>query len=224
MPSSGRSKRITSPNQSANNNGIKAIIFDLGNVLVDFDHNLAAKKVSQFSDKSPQEIFSFFFDSELVGLFEEGKVSAIEFFSKIKKSLNLRLDYGGFVPIWNEIFFLSSRNKEVYSLAKELKKRYVLAILSNINILHFDYIKKEFPVFDVFHYIITSFELGVQKPKPEIYRKALGILKVKPEEAFYTDDRQELVDKSREIGIKGFVFKNPEQLKNDLLDSGIYID
>jgi FMN phosphatase YigB (HAD superfamily) len=219
-----RKEGIDPEDKKSGDFAIKAIIFDLGNVLVDFDHSIAAKKTSEFSDKSPEEIFSLFFDSELIGLFEEGKVSPTEFFLKIKKLLNIRLDYRGFVPIWNEIFFLSPRNKAVYNLARELKKRYALALLSNINILHFDYIKKEFPVFDAFHYIITSFELGIQKPKPEIYRKTLGILKVKPEEVFYTDDRQELVDKSREIGIKGFVFKNPEQLKKDLLESGIDIN
>jgi len=224
MPAPVRSIRITPQNQSADNHGIKAIIFDLGNVLVDFDHTIAAKKASQFSDKSPQEIFSLFFDSELIGLFEEGKVAPIEFFSEIKKLLNLKLDYDKFVPIWNEIFFLTPKNQEVYNLAKALKKHYTLALLSNINILHFDYLKNKFPVFDAFHHIVTSFELGVQKPKPEIYRKTLGILKVNPEETFYTDDRVELVKKSREMGINGFVFKNSQQLKKDLLDSGINME
>ncbi|MCX5702769.1 MAG: HAD family phosphatase [Candidatus Omnitrophica bacterium] len=212
------------PNHSADNHVIKAIIFDLGNVLVDFDHTIAAKKASKFSDKSPKEIFSIFFNSELISLFEEGKVTPIEFFSKIKKLLNLKLDYDKFVPIWNEIFFLTARNHEVYNLAKALKKHYVLALLSNINILHFEYLKNKFPVFDAFHHIVTSFELGVQKPKPEIYQRTIGILKVKPKEAFYTDDRLELIDKSREMGINSFVFKNPMQLKKDLLESGINID
>lgn len=219
-----RSKLITSPNQSADNRVIKAIIFDLGNVLVDFDHTIAAKKASRFSDKSPEEIFSIFFDSELISLFEEGKITPIKFFSEIKKLLNLKLDYDKFVPIWNDIFFLTPKNQMVYNLAKTLKKHYTLALLSNINILHFNYLKNKFPVFDAFHHIVTSFELGIQKPDHKIYQKTIEILKVKPEEAFYTDDRLELVEKSREMGINGFLFKNPQQLKKDLLDSGIDIN
>ena len=127
MASPLRSKLITSPNQSADNHVIKAIIFDLGNVLVDFDHTIAAKKASKFSDKSPKEIFSIFFNSELISLFEEGKVTPVEFFSEIKKLLNLKLDYDKFVSFWNEIFFLTPENHEVYNLAKALKKNYTLA-------------------------------------------------------------------------------------------------
>ena len=69
---------------------IKAIIFDLGNVLLDFDHRLAAERVSKFTDKSAEEILNLFFDSELTGLFEEGKIAPAEFFLKIKEALNLK--------------------------------------------------------------------------------------------------------------------------------------
>ena len=102
-----------------------------------------------------------------------------------------------------------------------MRLNYKIALLSNINILHFDYLKNNFPVFDVFHNLLLSFELNLKKPDPLIYKKALGILNVLPEEAFYTDDRQELVEQSRRLGIHGFVFKGIEQLNKDLLDSGI---
>src|SRR4030042_11370 len=119
------------------NNRIEAIIFDLGNVLIDFDHTIAAKKISAFTDKNPQEIFDLFFDSPLTGLFEEGKISPQEFFSEVKKTLNFKLDYAAFLPIWNEIFFLTEKNHAVYALAKTLRDRYKTALLSNINVLHF---------------------------------------------------------------------------------------
>ena len=218
-------------------NGIKAIIFDLGNVLIDFDHSIAAKRISQFipletrgkdrvsltgfTDKAEQEIFNLFFDSQLTGLFEEGKISALEFYSQIKKILNLKLDYDEFLPIWNEIFFLSERNLAVYNLAKILKSRYKLALLSNINILHFDYLKKNFlHLFDAFHHIITSFEAGFRKPHPLIYQKALDILEVLPPNVFYTDDRPELAENACKLGIRGFAFRGIEQLKKNLLDTG----
>lgn len=204
---------------------IEAIIFDLGNVLVDFDHSIAAKKISNFCGKSPREIFDLFFDSELTGLFEEGKIAPSEFFLKVKEMLNLKLDYDQFVPIWNEIFFLTEKNYAVYNLAKSLKNRYKIALLSNINILHFDYLKKNFPhLFDAFHNIIISCEVGYRKPHPLIYKKTLDILEAQPQNVFYTDDRAELVKESNLLGIRGFVFKNAEQLKQDLLTSGINLN
>lgn len=206
------------------NGNIKAIIFDLGNVLIDFDHNIAAKRISKFTDKTVPEIFNFFFDSKLTGLFEEGKVTPLEFFSEVKSALNLRLDYQAFVPIWDEIFFLSEKNLAVYQLAKSLRPKYKIALLSNINILHFEYLKKNFPVFDAFHCIVTSFEVGFQKPHPLIYQKALASLEALAQEVFYTDDRSELVQSAKELDIQGFVFRGIEQLKKDLMDAGVSIN
>ena len=206
------------------NNNIKAVIFDLGNVLVDFDHMIAAKRISQFTDKTPQEIFNLFFDSGLTALFEEGKITPLNFFSEVKKILNSKLDYAEFLPIWNEIFFLSEKNQAVYNLAKILRDRYKIALLSNINILHFDYLKKNFPVFDAFHNIITSFEMGYRKPDPLIFKKTLHLLEVLPQNAFYTDDRAEFTEEARILGIRGFVFRDAEQLKRDLLGNGININ
>jgi FMN phosphatase YigB (HAD superfamily) len=195
----------------------------LGNVLVDFDHRIAANRISKFSNKNPQEIFNIFFDSELTGLFEEGKIQPKEFFLKVKEILNLKLGYNEFLPIWNEIFFLSEKNLAVYNLAKILKSHYKLALLSNINVLHFEYLKKNFShFFDAFHNIITSYEVGFRKPHPLIYKKVLDMLKVSsPPKVFYTDDRPELVEKAQELGIRSFVFKDVAGLKQDLESVGI---
>ncbi len=209
---------------SVRKGGVKAVIFDLGNVLIDFDHTIAAKRISGFTDKTPQEIFELFFDSELTSLFEEGKISPVNFFSEVKKILNSKLDYAQFLPIWNEIFFLSEKNQVVYNLAKILRNRYKIALLSNINILHFDYLKKNFSVFDAFHNIITSFESGTRKPDPLIYKKTLDLLEAAPQNTFYTDDRPEFIEKACTLGIRGFVFRDAEQLKRDFSGNGININ
>lgn len=204
------------------NGRIKAIIFDLGNVLIDFDHRLAAEKLCKFTDKTVEEMFDLFFDSELTALFEEGKISGLQFFSRVKEMLNLRLGYDEFVPIWNQIFFFTEKNLTVYNLACNLKNRYKIALLSNINILHFEYVKKTLPVLNTFQ-MITSFELGLRKPQSQIYQKALEILGVSPGDCFYTDDRPELIESAKGLGIKGFVFRDSEQLKKDLQGAGINI-
>lgn len=202
----------------------EAVIFDLGNVLLDFDHSIAAQKISRSTNTTTQEIYDLFFDSELTAKFEEGRISPQEFYEKVKEELNLDLDYNRFVSIWNDIFFFSEKNSAVHNIAKSLKKNYKLALISNINILHFEYIKKNFPLFDIFDEIVTSFEAGFRKPHPLIYKKTLELLRVLPENVFYTDDRAELVSKANELGIKGFVFINIDKLKKDLTSSGININ
>jgi glucose-1-phosphatase len=202
---------------------VKAIIFDLGNVLINFDHRIAVRKISPLCAKTEEEIFNFFFDSPLTGLFEEGRIEPGEFFSEVKKALKLNIAYAAFLPVWNEIFFLTESNRSVYSLAKALRKNYRLALLSNINTLHFDYLKDHFPVFDPFHNLLLSFEMKLKKPDIQIYKKTLAALAVQPEETFYTDDRPELIESAGRLGIQGFVFRGVEQLKNDLLNAGVEI-
>jgi len=203
--------------------GPKAIIFDLGNVLIDFNHRIAVRRISKFTGNGGEEIYNLFFDSELTGLFEEGKISPQQFFQEVKNKLNLKLNYEEFMPIWNEIFFFSEKNLEVYNLARGLKKHYRIALLSNINVLHFEYVEKTFPILDAFHNIITSFEVKARKPKKEIYQETLKILNASPKDTFYTDDRIELIESAKELGIRGFVFTNTEKLKKDLCKAGIKI-
>ncbi|MFA5437044.1 MAG: HAD family phosphatase [Candidatus Omnitrophota bacterium] len=200
---------------------IKVILFDLGNVLVDFDYNIAAKRIAHFSGANLRDIPKLLLGSSITGLFEEGRIPPEEFFLRVKELLKLRISYERFVPIWNEVFFLSGKNRSVYSLANRLKDDYRIAMLSNINILHYEYLKERFPVFSIFHEVFVSCGMGLVKPNPQIYMKALDILGVEPEEAFYTDDREELVKSARRLKINGFVFKDIIKLKGDLAASGV---
>ncbi|MEK6727428.1 MAG: HAD family phosphatase [Candidatus Omnitrophota bacterium] len=206
------------------NHKIKGIIFDLGNVLLDFNHMIAAEKLSGFTDKKGKEIYDLFFDSQKTQLFEEGKISASEFFKGVKEMLNLKIPYEEFVPIWNGIFYLTDQNLQVYNLARSLKNGYRLALLSNINFLHLEHIKKTFPILDVFHNVLASCELGLRKPQPEIYQKALEILGTQAQETFYTDDRTELIRGAKKLGINAAVFFGVDQLKKDFIAAGVNIN
>ena len=195
---------------------IKVILFDLGNVLVDFDLNPAIKRISRFCSKDPGTIFKLLLSSGITNSFETGRLSAEEFYEKTKEALGLKLGYASFVTIWNEVFFFSSKNRAVYHIANLLKKNYRIALLSNTNILHYKYIKDSFPIFDIFDKVFLSFEMGAIKPDKIIYQKAIKALGVLPEHIFYTDDRAELIDSASRLGIKSFIFTNAEQLIKDL--------
>ncbi|MFH1397657.1 MAG: HAD family phosphatase [Candidatus Omnitrophota bacterium] len=200
---------------------ILAVIFDLGNVLIDFDYRIGVKRIALVSPKSPQEIINLFFSSTLTNSFEEGKISPDDFFKEVKASLGLKIGFSEFLPIWNEIFYMTEENKKTFQLAGNLKDNYKLALLSNVNILHLDYIKKEFPVFAMFDHVLASCELGLIKPDPRIYQKIISVLQCQPAEIFYTDDREELIDTAKRIGLRAFVYKGFEQLKRDLSICGI---
>lgn len=196
---------------------IKVVLFDLGRVLVDFDHKRAAERIASFCKKTPKEIFALFFESPATIAFEAGKITSQDFYWEVKKMLDLKLSYESFVPIWNDIFFLSPKNRSVFQLANSLRANYKTAMLSNINVLHYDYLKKNYPVFGVFDQVFLSFELGTIKPDKKIYQQVIQELKVLPAEIFYTDDRSELVESAKTLGIQGAVFVSFEQLVKDII-------
>ena len=63
------------------------IIFDLGNVVLNFDHNISAKKVAKRFGVDRKRVYDLFFDSEITRLNDEGKLSQEEFYHKIKKKV-----------------------------------------------------------------------------------------------------------------------------------------
>jgi putative hydrolase of the HAD superfamily len=200
---------------------MRAIIFDLGRVVLDFDHTIAAQKIARLTDKTPEEIYGLFFDSRLIQSFEEGKISPEDFFGEVKRMLSLPMGFAEFLPIWNGIFFQTDQNRQVYTLARGLRGRYRTALLSNVNRLHFEYVHAAFPVFDAFDVLLLSYKLGCVKPDPEIYRRALSIIGTAPQETFYVDDRPELIAQAQELGLCAFVYQGVERLKTDLASCGI---
>ncbi|MCX7926627.1 MAG: HAD family phosphatase [Candidatus Omnitrophica bacterium] len=203
---------------------IKVVVFDLGRVLIDFDHNLSASAFAKITKKPAHQIYNLFFDSPLVASFEEGKISPYDFFVQVKQLLKTEdLSYEQFCLLWNDIFYLSEENKQVYQLAKKIKQHYKIALLSNVNILHWQYLIQKFAIFDVFDYIFTSFSYGYIKPHPKIYEIMLNHLAVEPGEVFYVDDRPELIAQARKQGINGFVYYGIEQLYKDLACCGIIL-
>ena len=64
---------------------------------------------------------------------------------------------------------------------------------------------------DAFDHLIISAEVGVVKPKAEIYLLALEQLKVSPSEAVFVDDFIENVEGARAVGMSAIHFKEPEQ-------------
>jgi len=200
---------------------IKVVLFDLGRVLVDFDHLRSAQRMAAFCSKTPRQIYDLFFESSATLAFEAGKITPEDFYLQVKQMLDLKLSYVSFEPIWNDIFFLSVKNRSVFSLVNNLRTNYKTAMLSNINILHHEYLKKNFPVFGVFDKVFLSFQLGLVKPDKEIYNLVIRDLGVSPQEIFYTDDRPELVKSAKSLGIRGCVFTDFGQLTRELRDNGI---
>jgi len=201
-------------------NSIEVIIFDLGNVILPFNHYQIAEKLSKFSEneefRDPKKIFTYLFDFEKgkINGYEVGKISSLEFFQTLKESLRLSISFEEFIPIWNDIFWEDMEVSEIiYSL--KVKKR--LCLLSNTNPLHFQYIQSKFPVIRVFDKWIVSHQIGFKKPAIEIYQKAIKWASVEPKSILFIDDMKKHVEVALSLGMQGIHFISAKQLKNELV-------
>ncbi len=198
---------------------IEVIFFDLGNVILPFNHFQIAERLSQFSRRrefqDPKKIFSYLFDLRegTINGFDLGKVSSPEFFQAIKESLDLSISFDEFVPIWCNIFV---EDQEVTRLILSLKRKRRLGLLSNTDPLHFNYIVSKFPVTRVFDKWIVSYEVGFKKPAIQIFQKAMEWASVKPEKILYIDDTKEYVEVAASLGIQSIHFVSASQLKEEL--------
>jgi glucose-1-phosphatase len=202
---------------------IEGFLFDLGNVLVDFNHFISAGKLSQLARLTEKEIYDLFFDSSLTEKFEEGKFTSREFYQEVNKLLGLNISYNRFVTIWNEIFFLTKKNTDCLELVKKLKENYKVGMISNINVLHFKYLKEKFDIFRHFDKVILSYEIGARKPKEKIYEAAAKFFKCPHREIIYTDDRLDLIEAGTKFGFNSFVFTSVSKFKSDIAKLGIFV-
>lgn len=199
----------------------KAILFDLGNTIIRFDHHISAKKIADLSSKTETEIYHFFFDSETTRLFDAGKLSPEEFYATVAKALNLEVRFEDFASIWSNIFWLDEGS---YAIAKKLKERYKLFLISNINKLHFEYIMRHFDAMRIFDEFILSYIVGCLKPDIRIYEEAARLGNAKFSDLLYIDDREDLVLQSNAFGIDSIRFENAPALRSELTARGIIID
>lgn len=197
----------------------KAILFDLGNVILDFDFTPAFRKLSGASRRSAAEIKAFFLSSGLEVLYGGGKISSRQFYARVKKELKHGLNYAEFKKTWNEIFTL---NKKVANLIERLRPHYRLVLISNTNAMHYQYVRLKYPVLRHFDRTILSFKEKVWKPDARIYRKAIKACRAAAGEIFYIDDREDLIEAAAALGFKTFAYKNNvKELTKKMKEIGI---
>ena len=75
---------------------------------------------------------------------------------------------------------------------------------------------EKFGLHNHFQYMFTSCYMGIRKPDPRIYLRALGILGDKPQKSLFIDDRLENVAAAAAVGMKAIQFTGEEQLRKQL--------
>ena len=202
-----------------NKNDYSVIIFDLGNTLIRFDHNISALKLAGLSPLGHKKIYDTFFDSGMTRAFEKGRLSPRGFHKEVSRNLGLDISFEKFVPIWNDIFW---EDKGSCRLARKLKKSYKLFLLSNINKLHFEHIKKKFGIIGIFDELVLSYLVGSMKPEKKIFKEALRRAGKDRKKVLYIDDREDLIKEALSLGIDSIHYEGADKLEAELAKREIF--
>ncbi|MFA7002091.1 MAG: HAD family phosphatase [Candidatus Omnitrophota bacterium] len=197
---------------------IRVVIFDLGNVLIHYDLRKAARRFSKACGVPMIRMWLHFLTSPSEKDYARGKISSKEFYRQARQALGFKTSYPDFRRHWNDIFW---ENEGMEALLRRRKKRYPLYLISNTNRMHYEYLKKRYPLLRHFKIKFASHEVGHAKPDPEIYRKALEKIGCRPGEAVFIDDNPGFVRGARRAGMHALRFKSLERLTGALQRLGV---
>ncbi len=195
---------------------IKAVIFDLGGVVINFNNSPYYKYLSKESGLS-LEIVRHTIDDITLPDFEKGRLTLKQFKKNTAKKLGIKQDKIKWLEFYKETVKF---NYDVLELLKELHKEYITGYLSNVDISRYLYTVKIIDM-SIFDFRFASCYLKLRKPDIRIYKKLIKELKLTPDEIVFIDDREENVDSAVRAGIHGITFKNRRTLDIELSRLGL---
>lgn len=196
---------------------IKAIIFDVGGVLLDGKVEDVYKTLSDELDIDFKELMRM--RAKHIASLRTGKMSAKRFSRFAEMKFHLR----GFYKKWKKVCLEKMPiNIETLEIAKKLSKNYRTAVISNTNSLYIQ-INCERKLYSSFEFALNSCEVQCMKPQKEIFEKALEKFGLEADECIFIDDNQDMLETPKEMGFRTIWYKNSRQLMHELKELGVVI-
>jgi len=197
------------------------VYFDLGNVLLNFDHDVAARQLAEVSGATVQRVRDVVFESDLQIRYETGEITTQQFYDSFCEATQTKPNYESMLHAASAIFQM---NSDILPIVAQLRATgYRLGILSNTCEAHWEYVSngRYAIVPTLFDTVVLSYQAGCMKPAAEIYQTAADLAQVPPERIFYTDDREENVQGAIDAGFVAVQFTSAVELAKAMHDRGI---
>lgn len=185
---------------------IKNLVFDLGNVIVEFKPKDYMKRLG-FSEDDIQNLFQIIFKDIRWSKFDRGTLKIEDYVSDLIKEhpeykTQIEQMFSGNWPS----NFLLPKEKSINFL-KEMSNKYNIYVLSNVSEYVLNYVKT-LGFWDKVTSGTYSYEVNALKPEPVIYKHFIEDNNVIPNECLFLDDLAENIQAAKESGINGIVFKD----------------
>lgn len=194
----------------------KAVIFDIGRVLVRVDIGRAMKKLAQKITLTPEETWSAIHNDPRWSDWQEGRISTPDWHQHLERRLGCSLTFAEFTEAWNSA--LDPQPIQDDALLAAVAAHCKVGLLSNTDPVHIAHLESTFNFFGHFPAKCRTYScsVGASKPSPLIFREALKSVKATPAETAFVDDIAEYVEAARKLGMTGIHYQSSEQLTSDL--------
>jgi putative hydrolase of the HAD superfamily len=198
---------------------LRFFYFDLGNVLLKFDHDLACRQLGEVAGLSPAEVRRVVFDEGMQWRYERGEITCREFYEHFCRETGTLPNYDAVQHAASAIFEVNAPVVPIVIGLAAAGRR--LGVLSNTCAAHWNYCLPKYAGLRFFEVFALSFEIGAMKPDAKTYRAAADLAGAEPQEIFFTDDRPENVESARRAGFDAVAFTTASRLAADLRARGV---
>ncbi len=193
---------------------IKAIIFDLGGVLLRTADFSPRERLAARLGMARSELEEFIFGGESGERAQKGEITIQEHWENLRRQLNSSPQE--FKAILDEFFSCDDLDLVLIDSIQKLHQSYKIALLSNAwddlrQTLH-----ERWNINGLFDELIISAEVKMVKPDPRIFHLALERLKVLPSEAVFIDDITENVEAARKVGLHAIHYHDTQHTLDEL--------
>lgn len=179
---------------------IKAFLFDIGNVIVDFDFNRAGHRLRDRCSLPGDPIEEIL---DLRHALEVGAMHGDDFTRQAIARLGFDGSQDEFISLYQDIF---TPNRQMWSLIEQLAGEFPLYLLSNTSDLHHVGLLRDFPIFGVFQGGVFSYLAKSLKPDSRIFATALHELPIDSGSTVYFDDLPDNVATGKRHGLISYQY------------------
>lgn len=199
---------------------VRAVLFDIGGVLLDIDFDRALASWARHSRLPPARLRELFERDDPYRRHETGHLDDAGYFAHLREQLALECELAEVQAGFDAI--LIGEIAETLALLDAIRGRVPCYAISNTNPSHLAAMQRRFPGFlPRFARVFTSHEIGHRKPNPEAFAHVLDAVGVQAPEALLFDDLQPNIDAAAALGLQTVLVRGPQDVRAALVERGL---
>jgi putative hydrolase of the HAD superfamily len=195
---------------------IKAVAFDFGRVICDDPGKEPIEKMAGMAGLDVEQFTSLLWLHRTE--YDRGAITAEEYYRGFLAKAGIYPDSDTIKKmVETDLQSWTRINGGTVTLMEDVKKAGLkLGVLSNMPHDFIAMARKRIPVFKLYDVGVFSCEVNSVKPEEPIYQALLSAFGCRADETAFFDDVPENVEKALALGMRGYVWKDPENARREL--------